>query len=748
MSSAGNEARRLGGHGLKSEPGYTTKPGLDEALAQDGLVDQPLHGVGRGGSVVGGYKQREIAELPHPADGSGDRRQAARIGLDQDLGQAFGAGDVQEGVTPPVELEQASVERDVATKLAVPGQAEFGEALLERGTHAAFSANDQAPAPVASAKEAQDVREQQRVLLGIEAADGQERQLRDGVSPLGGTGASFDVARADKGDRGVEDARGVAVAPSEVRPHGDHGRSEGERSPAALEHPRGGEQLTPAGVPVAHVGGKVLAHAQHQATPPNSGHQRQADRVREGTEREDDVGVVKSPPHARDGARNGSQHRPELSQLGVVRQGNELDRAAQAVVGRAGSAVEAPEQAQPSDLVGELAQEAHERPVGVDRTPALAVEVVGVDEQHGNGSARSRRESLAGTGPGSAVAVSVLTPVLNEAAVLEQTVPTMLAQRLDVGEIEFIFAEGNSTDGTREMLEGFAAADPRVRVIDNPSGRTPDALNLALAQAQGEYVARMDAHCFYPPTYLADGIARLAQGDVAWVAGPAVPRAYGGFSGAIALAWRSPLGRGPSQRRIPSGNGNGNEVELGTSVFLGVWRRSTLERYGGWDPQWLRNQDSELAARLLDAGERIVSLSSMAAELLPRRTVRAFARQYHGYGRYRARTLARHPLARRRTHTLALAPALAAAVPAAASRRRVLRAPARMVLSAYAAAVAMETARAARAGAPLDDVAGLPAAFAAMHLAFGAGMWRGLGEAWLSSRSNELSSRNHARSAT
>lgn len=74
---------------------------------------------------------------------------------------------------------------------------------------------------------------------------------------------------------------------------------------------------------------------------------------------------------------------------------------------------------------------------------------------------------------------------------LERAIPTMLAQRLEGGEIEFIFAEGNSTDHSREVLERFAAADPRVRVIDNPTGRTPDGLNIALAHSRGEFVARM-----------------------------------------------------------------------------------------------------------------------------------------------------------------------------------------------------------------------------------------------------------------
>ncbi len=164
-------------------------------------------------------------------------------------------------------------------------------------------------------------------------------------------------------------------------------------------------------------------------------------------------------------------------------------------------------------------------------------------------------------------------------------------------------------------------------------------------------------------------------------------------------------------------------------MFGGVWRRSSLQRYGGWDPRWLRNQDSELAARFLQNGERIVSLPRMAAQYLPRRTLPSFLRQYHDYGRYRALTLARHPLARRRSH--ALAPALVGALVAAAASPRLVRTPALAALGAYAATVAVETGRVART-APLRDVLGLPFAFAAMHFGWGVGMWQGFAAAWRS----------------
>lgn len=137
----------------------------------------------------------------------------------------------------------------------------------------------------------------------------------------------------------------------------------------------------------------------------------------------------------------------------------------------------------------------------------------------------------------------------------------------------------------------------------------------------------------------------------------------------------------------------------------------------------------------------------MAAELVPRRTLRAFLRQYHRSGHYRARTLVRHPVARRRSRSLALTPALVAALPAAAMGPRIARRPARLATGAYAAAVALETVHAAHArawrrqvGASRRDVALVPLAFAAMHLGFGAGMCRGLAEAWLArTASNETS---------
>ena len=101
--------------------------------------------------------------------------------------------------------------------------------------------------------------------------------------------------------------------------------------------------------------------------------------------------------------------------------------------------------------------------------------------------------------------VSVLVPVLNEEARIEETVAAMQAQRFD-GTVELLFADGRSEDRTREVLLELATRDPRIRVLDNPRRHTASGLNVCLRAARGEFVARMDAHTYYGDRYLAAGI--------------------------------------------------------------------------------------------------------------------------------------------------------------------------------------------------------------------------------------------------
>jgi succinoglycan biosynthesis protein ExoA len=324
---------------------------------------------------------------------------------------------------------------------------------------------------------------------------------------------------------------------------------------------------------------------------------------------------------------------------------------------------------------------------------------------------------------GDAVDVSVLVPVRNEQAHIVGTAKTILGQRFD-GSIELLMIEGRSRDETRIELDRLAAEDGRVKVLDNPSRDLASALRLGLRAAEGEFVAKMDAHTYFPPDYLQSGVERLRRGDVNWVSGPPIPHGVGRCSRAVALALRTPLGMGGSSKWAASFTNGGSpheERRLDTGVFSGIWRRSVLERLGGWDPGWPVNEDSELASRYLAAGEPILCLRSMGARYVPRDTLSGLALQYWRYGFYRAKTANRHPDSMRPSHLAP--PALLTAVLTAPALGRRGRRLGGLALASYAAAQLYAIAGVIRS-APPRELALLPCALTTMHAGFGTG-WIG-----------------------
>lgn len=95
--------------------------------------------------------------------------------------------------------------------------------------------------------------------------------------------------------------------------------------------------------------------------------------------------------------------------------------------------------------------------------------------------------------------VSVLLPVRNGEPYFAAALDSILSQEGIAFEV--IVVDDGSTDGTSALLA--ACPDPRLRVIRREGGGLVAALNAALAEAQGEYCARMDADDIALPGRLA-----------------------------------------------------------------------------------------------------------------------------------------------------------------------------------------------------------------------------------------------------
>src|SRR4051812_48565138 len=97
--------------------------------------------------------------------------------------------------------------------------------------------------------------------------------------------------------------------------------------------------------------------------------------------------------------------------------------------------------------------------------------------------------------------VSVVMPVLNEERHLADSVAQILSQEYG-GELELVIALGPSKDGTERIARKLAAEDSRIKLVGNPTGRTPAGLNAALLMASHDIIARVDGHGLLLPGYM------------------------------------------------------------------------------------------------------------------------------------------------------------------------------------------------------------------------------------------------------
>ncbi len=198
--------------------------------------------------------------------------------------------------------------------------------------------------------------------------------------------------------------------------------------------------------------------------------------------------------------------------------------------------------------------------------------------------------------------------------------------------VEILVVDGMSTDRTREIASSF----DKVKVLDNPKRKRPSALNIAIAEAAGDIIVRVDARTEIAPDYIERCVEALRTSGAAIVGGPMRFTAEGPMQRGIAAAMRSRLGAGPAQFRREEG-----AARFVDTVYLGAYRVDWIRAAGGYDENFGGNEDAELNHRAQAAGGVLLD-PAIRSTYAVREGLRALARQYRRYGRARAGTMLKH----------------------------------------------------------------------------------------------------------
>ncbi len=231
--------------------------------------------------------------------------------------------------------------------------------------------------------------------------------------------------------------------------------------------------------------------------------------------------------------------------------------------------------------------------------------------------------------------VSVVLPILNEERFLADAISAILAQRYN-GELEVILALGPSQDRTNEIATELAAKDPRIIIVENPTGRTAAGLNRAIAAARYAIICRIDGHAEISESYIARAVETMQSTGAVNVGGIMAAVGKNKFEYAVATAMRSPLGVGGARFHV------GGKPGPADTVYLGLFNREKLQEVGGYDERFTRAQDWELNYRLRQAGGIIWFDPELVVTYRPRPNLKALCKQYFEYGRWRRAVVRSH----------------------------------------------------------------------------------------------------------
>ena len=204
--------------------------------------------------------------------------------------------------------------------------------------------------------------------------------------------------------------------------------------------------------------------------------------------------------------------------------------------------------------------------------------------------------------------ITVIVCTFNRSGLLQTALESIAASEIPAGIAwEILVADNNSSDDTRGVVEDLIRRYPgRFSYVFEPRQGKSNALNSAIVVAKGDVLAFADDDITVHPQWLYALAAPLVNGP--WV----------GSGGRVLAQWQSAapawLDReswmldGPLvhfDRGLEAGQLN--ETPVGTNM---AFRKSLFERYGGFRTDLgprpgneIRNEDSEFARRLLQAGE-------------------------------------------------------------------------------------------------------------------------------------------------
>jgi cellulose synthase/poly-beta-1,6-N-acetylglucosamine synthase-like glycosyltransferase len=234
--------------------------------------------------------------------------------------------------------------------------------------------------------------------------------------------------------------------------------------------------------------------------------------------------------------------------------------------------------------------------------------------------------------------VSVVVPARNAGQTIGECLDSLLTQSEPRERYEVIVVDDGSTDGTRQVVQGY-----EVTLLDQPHEGPAAARNRGVAASSGEVVLFTDADCVPAPDWI-DEMARPFQDqDVVGVKGAYRTRQRGVMPRFVQCEYEERYERMAKVKQIDF-----------IDTYSAGYRRQIFLTEGGFDTDYpdASVEDQELSFRLAERGYKMVFNPRAIVYHRHPETLRAYFGRKFNIGYWKVRVLRRHPgKALRDSHT-------------------------------------------------------------------------------------------------
>jgi glycosyltransferase involved in cell wall biosynthesis len=171
---------------------------------------------------------------------------------------------------------------------------------------------------------------------------------------------------------------------------------------------------------------------------------------------------------------------------------------------------------------------------------------------------------------------SVVICTYNRADMLPPCLDSLCKQNFDRGNYEIIVVDNNSTDRTRQVVDGFAAHTSNLSYLFEPAQGLSHARNAGWRNARGRFVAYVDDECRMPANWLKVAADIVNAYDLHMFGGPYVSAFDGPKPDWFRPTYLSTYAFGAVRRTLGQ-----SEYLSGGNMFI---RRDLVRRHGGFRP--------------------------------------------------------------------------------------------------------------------------------------------------------------------